>query len=171
MRFRRLAPRNAQPLGGLVRLSVWATLASAAALLTCAALLAPSVAGASPNQFVLIKNARNKSAAITKADAKDLFTGKRKLWSTGEVVQVVVRAGEGDGIQWLAEDVFGVSPRNLLTKIRQEVFKGEMAKPIIAASDDEIIKQVVSIGGAIGVIPAPVAAKLPAEAVVLPINN
>ncbi len=133
--------------------------------------LAAVAAAAGPSPYVLIKNARNKSiATISKADARDIFTGKRKLWSTGEVVQIVLRPGEGDGIEWLAQDVFGVSPRNLLTKIRQEVFKGEMAKPIVAASDEETIKQVVSVGGAIGIIPAPLAAKLPAEAVVLPIN-
>ena len=142
-----------------------------AACLGLLTMLLAAVGAAAGSPYVLIKNARNKSiATISKADARDMFTGKRKLWSTGEVVQIVIRPGEGDGIEWLAQDVFGVSPRNLLTKIRQEVFKGEMAKPIVAASDEEIIKQVVSAGGAIGIIPASLAAKLPAEAVVLPIN-
>ena len=134
-----------------------------------AILLVASISQGAAGQYVLIKNANNKSiASVSKGDAKDLFTGKRKLWSTGEVVQIVLPAGEGGAVQWLAEDVFGVSPRNLLTKIRQEVFKGEMAKPIIAGGDDEIVKQVVSVGGALGIVAA--TAVLPAGAVVIPIN-
>ena len=46
----------------------------------------------------------------------------------GGVAQLVMSPEDAETTRWLSEKV-GVSPKLLLTKIRQEVFKGEMLKP------------------------------------------
>ena len=117
---------------------------------------------------LLIKNKANTTASVSKSEVKDLFLGKRKTWDSAGMVTVAFRQGEDDGIQWLADTVFGVSPKTLLTKIRQEVFKGEMNKPLIVNSDAEVLQQVQNGKGTIGIVP--VGTALPAGVVPLPIN-
>lgn len=120
--------------------------------------------------FVVICNTRSKPSQLTKAEVKALFIGKTKTLG-GEVALVVVR-GEGDGVfDAFADGVFGVSAKTLLSKIKQEVFKGEMARPIKASSDDEVVKAVAGAAGTIGVVSVAASKALPAGVVAIAVGG
>jgi hypothetical protein len=59
----------------------------------------------------------------------------------------------------------------MLTKIKQEVFKGEMKKPITAATPAEAVEAVRNNPGAIAVVPADTAKALPAGVALLPLGD
>src|SRR5262245_22290543 len=100
--------------------------------------LAAAPGRAAGDGFVLVANARSTRQTLPKADVRALYTGKAKQLD-GEAVVVVVRGEEDAVFVTFADQVFGVPPHTLMSKIKQEVFKGEMAKPIKAASDDEVV--------------------------------
>ena len=119
--------------------------------------------------FALIANARTAPASESKAEVRALYTGKAKTLE-GTAVVVVVR-GEDDGVfVGFVDQVFGIPPQALLSKIKQEVFKGEMAKPIKAASDDDVVHAVGATPGTIGVISAGAAGHLPGTVKVIAIG-
>jgi hypothetical protein len=51
------------------------------------------------------------------------------------------------------------------------VFKGEMTRPIKAASDDDVVQAVAGSPGTIGVVSAQAAAHLPRTVTVVPIGG
>jgi ABC-type phosphate transport system substrate-binding protein len=138
-----------------------------AALLTgvLAAASAPAPSGA--QGFVFIKNARNGTDQLSRVDVKKLYTGRIKTWRDAGVVTVVLAPEGSPPMVWLSQGIFGVSPRLLITKIKQEVFKGEMARPLSARSDAEAVELVRNTPGAIAVVPDQVAAALPQGVAVL----
>ena len=127
-------------------------------LIALAVLVAPGAAAA--DGFVLVCNARGSPASLSRAEVRALYTGKVKTLG-GSIVVVVVR-GEDDALFGaFVDQTFGIPTRALLAKIRQEVFKGEMTKPINAASDDDVIRAVAASPGVIGVISSHAAGHLP----------
>jgi hypothetical protein len=137
----------------------------------CIALLLLCAASAAvADEMVVIKNAKVGNAKLSKAELREVFTGKTKLWANGKVVQVAL-GGEGSpDLGWLAGSIFGVGESALITKIKQEVFKGEMKKPLSCAGDDECIAQVKGNEGGVAIVSAAAAGKLPAGVVVLSIE-
>jgi ABC-type phosphate transport system substrate-binding protein len=123
------------------------------------------------DDFVFIKNAKNGAAKISKAEVKNVFTGRTKTWSDVGVVTVVLGPEDSPQLAWLADKVFQVAPKTMLTKIKQEVFKGEMKKPITAASPAEALEAVRNNPGAIAVVPADAAKALPAGVALLPLGD
>jgi hypothetical protein len=57
-----------------------------------------------------------------------------------------------------------------LTKVKQDVFKGDMRHPLSAEDDAATIKRITSTPGVVGWITEAGAKKLPAELAVLPID-
>jgi hypothetical protein len=117
--------------------------------------------------FVLIGNVKATGTKAPRGELKDIFIGRRKTWTEGEVVQVVLGPSGSPELRWLAEVFLGVPERTLVAKIRQEVFKGEMRKPVAAATEKECVDAVTANPGAVGVIRAESAGKLPAQVTVL----
>jgi len=120
--------------------------------------------------YVVICNAKSKVSQLPKADVKSLFLGKAKTLG-GDAAVVVVRA-EDDGVFGAFSDgLFGVSAKTLLSKIKQEVFKGEMAKPIKAGSDDDVVKAVAGSPGTIGVVSPAASKSLPAGVIAVSVGG
>ena len=142
-------------------------LASLWAAVVVGATLALAATPCWADDFVFIKNAKNGAAKLSKAEAKNLFTGRTKTWSDVGVVTVVLGPEDSPQLGWLADKVFQVAPKTMLTKIKQEVFKGEMKKPITAASPAEAVEAVRNNPGAIAVVPADAAKSLPAGVALL----
>src|SRR2546423_13839608 len=88
-----------------------------------AALFASSYAGA--ENFVFVGNSRNEVPTISRADVRKLFTGQSKQWRSGRVFQAVIGEPNSAELGWLASALFGVSAKDLLTRIKQENFRGE----------------------------------------------
>ncbi len=118
---------------------------------------------------VVIRNASAKAAQVTKAELRGAFTGKVRAWGGGTVV-VVLQPETSPAFQWLAENIFAGSAKMLASKIRQEVFKGDMNKPTQVTSDAEVIEQVKQATGAVGVVCDEAAKSLPAQVVVVKVE-
>jgi len=119
------------------------------------------------DDFIVIKNAKNSVDSVSVAEVKDVFIGRMKTWKGGGVVVTVLGSEGSPGFAWLAEKIFSVNAKTLMSKIKQEVFKGEMNKPISVADDDEAISQVKGNASAVAVVSAAKAASLPAGVTVL----
>jgi hypothetical protein len=119
------------------------------------------------DEFVLIRNARNPSSSVTPAQAREMAIGKRKVWPQGAVVNLVLTQMGSPELVWFAASVCGVKEVALMSKIKQEVFKGELRKPVIAASDRDVVNAVAADEGAFGVVTAEVGRSLPATVAVL----
>jgi hypothetical protein len=138
-----------------VRLRVLA--AAAALAVTVAVLPTP----ARPEGFALIRNARNTRSTLTRGQLKEIALGKRKTWPHGPVAVLVLPRPGTPELAWFASSAIGVPEDVLLARIREQVFKGEMRKPISAATDQDALAAVASEVGTIGVVRDELAKKLP----------
>jgi len=131
------------------------------------ALFVASVARA--ESFVFVRNARNPVSRLTKTEVRKLFTGRSKQWTSGKVFQGVI--GEIDSAEfiWLSWAIFDMSPKDLLTKMKQEIFRGEMKRPIVVKSSDECIDVVQKTEAALCVTAESSARSLPDGVVILPV--
>jgi len=120
--------------------------------------------------FVFIRHARSSTTTVSASEVREMLTGKTKQWRGGAVVQVVLPPEGGPAMKWLAESVFGVTEKVLLTKIRQEVFKGEMRKPLTSASDTQSIELVKAHAGGLGAVTADAARALPEGVAILTVE-
>jgi len=132
--------------------------------------LAALVAPAGADGFVLIRNAKSPSAALSKSEVRAIYTGKAKMFGN-DVAVVVIPTDDTPAFSGFADQVFGTNTKTLLSKIKQEVFKGEMSKPLKAGADDDVVHLVAGTAGAIGVVSAPTAKGLPATVAVIAIGG
>lgn len=138
------------------------------AVLCLAVVTLASPAGA--DGYVLIRNAKSPSGAMAQSEIRAIYTGKEKLFGNDAVV-VVVPTDDAPAFASFADQVFRTNTKTLLSKIKQEVFKGEMSKPLKAASDEEVIRLVSGTAGTIGVIAAATAKSLPATVTVIRVGG
>jgi hypothetical protein len=131
-------------------------------LLAATILLVASSASAADN-FVLVRNTHNPVTTLSKTDVRKLFTGRSKQWSSGKVFQGVIGELDTPEFVWLATAIFGMSPKDLLTKMKQEIFRGEMKRPIVVKSSDQCIEVVQSTETALCVATETSARALPPE--------
>ena len=124
----------------------------AALLIASAALLQTSLAWS--DDYVVIRNAKNPTTAITAAQAKEMAIGKRKLWPHGAIVGLVLTPVGTPELSWFASTVCGVADGALMAKIKQEVFKGELRKPVIVSSSPDVVAAVAADEGALGIVRA-----------------
>jgi hypothetical protein len=116
---------------------------------------------ARPDGFALVRNAGSGSPALTRTQIKEIATGRRRTWPHGPVVVLVLpRAGTPE-LAWFARSVVGMTEGALLARIREQVFKGEMRKPLTAATEQDVLTAVAGDPGAMGVIHEDPGRKLP----------
>jgi len=134
-----------------------------------AALFASS--GAEADGFVFVGNARNQVPTISRAEVRKLFTGQVKQWRSGRVFQAVIGEPDSPELAWLASSLFGISARDLLTRIKQEIFRGEMKRPIVVGSSEECIEVVGKNEGAICVAAESTTRALPEGVIVITLTD
>ena len=98
---------------------------------------------------------------------KKVFIGKIKKWEKVGTIQTVLRKKGSPEMAWLAQAVYGVSEDVLMAKIAQEVFKGDLKKPLVADSVTACIELLGKEGGAIGILSADAAKSIPASVAIL----
>jgi len=135
-------------------------------LVVPAAVLPPAAGWA--DDFVLIHNAGNEVTSIQKDDLFKVYTGETKLLG-GSVVQTVIGTESSGELAWLAGR-FDMRSKDLLSRIKQQVFSGEMRRPVVAKTTDEAFAAVQSNRGGVAVVPASAAAALPHDVAVLPLK-
>jgi ABC-type phosphate transport system substrate-binding protein len=153
----------------MARNRILPNLLRAAVAVALVASVAFSNSSAHAADFIFIRNSSNKTATITRREIRQLFTGQTKQWG-GSVVQVVIGEPDSSEFRYLS-GIFGLDPRELLSKIKQEVFRGEMRRPIVAKTAPECISAVGKHEGGIGVVPVEAANALPAEVARLPLSD
>jgi ABC-type phosphate transport system substrate-binding protein len=141
-----------------------------AAAATAILVLFVTVPSAWSDDFVLIRNARNPTASLSGAQIRDLAIGKKKAWPHGPVVLLVLNRADTPDLEWFASSIVHMSGHALLARIREQVFKGEMRKPITTASEQDVLTAVASEEGAIGVVRAGLAKNLPTSVAVLAVR-
>jgi hypothetical protein len=134
-----------------------------------AALLVSS--GAESDSFVFVGNSRNEVPNLSKLEVRKLFTGQAKQWRSGRVFQGVIGEPNSAELGWLAATIFGVSSKDLLTRIKQEIFRGEMKRPIVVKSSEECIEVVEKNEAALCVATEASAKTLPAGVIVIALTD
>lgn len=146
-----------------MRRTVRATLVVALAL---GVLLAPTRA-AEAGGFVLVRAARNPAAKLSRDTVKGMFSGRVTTWGSGEPVTLVIGGEDAPAMAWIAATFFGVSAKTLLTKIKQQVFRGEMPHPLSAEDDAATIERVAGHPNALGAVSDAAAKGLPKDVAVI----
>jgi hypothetical protein len=154
MRIRVLSRRVPVLRGPALR---WLLLALAAV----AAGLGHGAVSAAGEEFVLIRNGKNPVTRLSPGDVKDMAVGKKRVWPDGPVVQMVLGPAGSPELHWLSATLLGAPEATYLARVRQEVFKGEMRRPIVATVERECVDAVATYPGALGVVRAATARRLP----------
>jgi len=121
-------------------------------------------------EFVLIHNVKTGQTSVSKTELKDMAIGRRKTWSSGAPVQLVLQPVGTPEMKWFAVFAAGISDDTLANKMKQEVFKGELRRPIIVSSDKGCVNAVANDPGGVGVVSAETAKSLPEGVAVLAVQ-
>lgn len=116
--------------------------------------------------FLVLVHKSNDVDALSKSELKRAVTGGIKQWGNGAAVQLGL-AGETPETQYLSQTL-NMSPRELVARIQEQVFKGEMRRPVVLRSSADCVALVRSNAGAICV--ANTSTPLAAEARAVPIR-
>jgi ABC-type phosphate transport system substrate-binding protein len=85
------------------------------------------------SDFVILCNKANPVSSLSKSELRKLFTGGTKQWGGGAVVQVAIIASDAPETSYLGS-LIGMPPRELLQRMQEQVFKGEMKRPVVLRS-------------------------------------
>jgi hypothetical protein len=120
----------------------------------CVAALAGSICRAhAAAAFTLVVHKDNPQKEVTSAELKNLLSGATKQWSGGAVVHVGLIMADSPETQYLASLV-GSSATDLLGRIQQQVFKGEMRRPAALKSSADCLAFAKGAPGALCVASA-----------------
>ena len=132
----------------------------ALAILGCGLLHTRSNASAAGG-FVVMVHKSNEVTALSRGELKKVITGGTKQWKSGAAVQLGIIASEAPETQHLSALV-EMTPKELLARIQEQVFKGEMRRPVMLHSSAECVAFARANPGAICVCSA--AISMPPEA-------
>jgi hypothetical protein len=121
--------------------------------------------------FVVLVNSKISETHLRRAEVRDVFIGQTKQWSSGFVVQPIIGEESSSEFAWLAARIFRLSPREVITRMKQEIFRGEMRRPIVAHDAQECLTAVLRHDGGIGVIASEATKTLPAGVTILGIDD
>ncbi|HZU81603.1 MAG TPA: hypothetical protein VE987_01745 [Polyangiaceae bacterium] len=110
--------------------------------------LGPAGAGAVGAGFVVLVNQANPVASISRSELKRLATGETKQWSSGAVVHLGIIPSDAPETKYLAS-LFDMSTRELLARIQEQVFKGELRRPAVLRSSTDCVAFARSSAGAL----------------------
>jgi hypothetical protein len=140
----------------------------ALALVLCAVVWPARTALA--EDFVLVHNAKTATQSLTKSELKDMAIGRKKVWKSGVPVQLVLSPVGAPEMKWFSIFATGISEETLAAKMKQEIFKGELRRPVIVLSDKDCLTAVAADAGAVGVVSSEAAKSLPAGVTLLAVQ-
>ena len=140
--------------------------AGLAAVAVVATVLTPR-AGVAGGGFNVVVSAQNHVASLSASELKRLVSGGTKLWDGGAVVQLGIIPSDAPETQYLATTL-DTTPRELLSMIQQQVFKGELRRPAVLRSSADCLALVAQNPGGFCVASAAVA--VPDGARVVPVR-
>ncbi len=98
--------------------------------------------------FVVLVNQGNSTTTMSGEALKRVLTGGTKQWGSGAAVQVGVIPGDVPETSHLASLV-GMTTRELLSRISEQVFKGELRKPTVLHGPGDCAAFARAVPGAI----------------------
>lgn len=126
--------------------------------------------GARADRYVAVRAATNRQHELTHDEAKRVFSGHTKTWDDGEAIVLVIGSEDSPAMHWLASELFGVSAKTFLTKLKQDTFRGEIRHPLSADDDAHTIRRVQSGRGVVGIVSEAASKTLPSDVTVLAIR-
>jgi hypothetical protein len=143
------------------------------ALPLLAALLSTSTFFAAPalsEGFALIRSGKNANIALSRSQVRDMALGRKKAWPQGPVAVLVLTRPGTPELRWFATTIVGLTDTTMLARIKEQVFRGEMRKPITATTEQEMLTAVAAEEGAIGVVRTEATKNLPEGVALLPVQ-
>jgi hypothetical protein len=116
--------------------------------------------------FVVLVNDANPVTALSRSELKKAITGGTKQWPSGAVVQLGVIPGDAPETQYWGS-LADMSARELLSRIQEQVFKGEMRRPVVLHTSADCLAFVRVAPGAICVASTSAGAPVEAHVVAL----
>lgn len=107
-----------------------------------------SHASSGASDFVVLCNQSNPLPSLSRSDLRKAFTGGIKQWPSGAVIHVGLIASNAPETEYLA-DLIGMTSRELMRRIQEQVFKGEMKRPALLRSSADCAAFARSTEGAI----------------------
>ena len=86
--------------------------------------------------FNVLVNAHSAPVSLAPADLKRLVVGGTKVWPSGAVVQLGIIPSDEPETRYLAS-LLETTPRELLSLIQQQVFKGDVRRPVVLRSSND----------------------------------
>ena len=105
-------------------------------------------AGARGGNYVVVVHPDNAKGSISRSELKRLVTGGIKQWETGAVVQLGVIPNDAPETQYLAS-LLEMTPHELIARLQEQVFKGEIRRPVTLRSSADCIAYARSSPGAL----------------------
>jgi hypothetical protein len=107
----------------------------ACGLIAAASAFVPRAGVASPAFYVLV-NQRNPVASLSASDVSRVINGHIKVWTGGGVILLGIIPRDAPETQYLAS-LLDSSAGELLSLIQQQVFKGELRRPVVLQSSGD----------------------------------
>ncbi|MGD0679690.1 MAG: hypothetical protein ABSC94_30250 [Polyangiaceae bacterium] len=104
--------------------------------------------GAGAGGYVVLVNASNQVTSLSHSELKHVVLGATKQWSNGAVVQVGIIPGDAPETQYFGS-LLDLTPRELLARIQEAVFKGELRRPAVLRSSADCVAMARAGAGAI----------------------
>jgi hypothetical protein len=98
--------------------------------------------------FVLVVHIDNPATELSRSELKHLVTGVTKQWDSGAVVQLGIIPSDAPETRHLSSLV-DLSVRELLARIQEQVFKGELRRPAVLRSSADCMAFARASAGAI----------------------
>ncbi len=125
--------------------------------------LAASVSTPAHAEGFAVARHRTNTANLDAETLRKAYSGRIKQWESGAVVQVALIVSEDAPETKYLAGAMGMSPREFLNRVQQEVFRGEMRRPTAIRSSADCVAAVRANPGTICPIADAAVATLPAE--------
>jgi hypothetical protein len=116
----------------------WRALVGGAVVAAAASLVLPPEHRAGAASYVILVNHGNPASSLTRPELRRVATGVTKQWDNGAVVQLGIIPNDAGETHYLAS-LLDMSTRELLMRIQEQVFKGELRRPTILRSSSDCV--------------------------------
>ena len=125
-----------------------------AAIALAAAVAGTRAAAAQADGYVVVVNAANPVASMSRADVARLFLRKMRKWEHGATAEPVDQRDETPVRRAFSTQVVGKDIATVKGYWQQQVFTGKGVPPLVKSSDADVIAFVAANPGGIGYVGA-----------------
>lgn len=112
------------------------------------------------DEVVLLLNARNPTASVSRGDVSNLFTGKTAFWHGVVPVKVLVRPGTSSAGKAFYEPILGMNAQSFAQHWSKLQLSGKGIAPTTVGSAEEMAGMIAKTPGGVGFVLASEAWKI-----------